>query len=219
MHMYLVHVSDERERKWGKRNHNNKEKHQHMFTSYRDLSGKDICHQLWQLETEGICYVADKAIDSQYEFTFNKDFKGDILVPKKGDKSILEFILSGVFQIDAWNFLMTSDAKWNPNNTIGTHFEQVKPSCHLLPVQHDPDFAFSSDDFPAIIANLWAIENLGDACKGHDNISVIIGDAMHSTSAIKLMHHLFVICTWFDLVFYLLTCFWKDKEFFWCWWW
>ena len=91
---------------------------------------------------------------------------------------------------------------------IGTCCEQVKPSCHL-PVQRDPDFAFSSDDFPAIIANLWAIESPGDAWKGHDNI---IGNAMHSTSAIKLMHHLFVICTWFDLVFYLLTYFWKDKK-------
>ena len=48
---------------------------------------------------------------------------------------------------------MTSDGKWNANNTIGTHFEQVKPSCHL-PVQRDPDFAFSSDNFSSIIANL-----------------------------------------------------------------
>ena len=89
---------------------------------------------------------------------------------------------------------MTSDGKWNANNMIGTCFEQIKPSCHLLPVQRDPDFAFSLDDFPAIIANVQAIKILGDACKGHDNISVIVGDAIHSTSAIKLTNHLFVIC-------------------------
>ena len=147
-----------------------------------------------QLKTEGIHYAADKAINLQYEFTFNKDFKGDILVPKKADESISEFILSGIFQIDACNFFMTSDGKWNANNMIGTCFEQIKPSCHLLPVQCDPDFAFSLDDFPAIIANLQAIKILGDARKGHDDISVIVGDAIHSTSAIKLTHHLFVIC-------------------------
>ena len=85
---------------------------------------------------------------------FNKDFKGDILVPKNADQPISEFILCGIFHINAQNFSMTSDGQWNANNMIGTCFEQVKPSCHLLPVQHDPDFAFSLDDFPVIIANL-----------------------------------------------------------------
>ena len=103
--------------------------------SYQDLLGQDIYHKLWQLETKGIRYAADKAITFQYKFTFNKDFKGDVLVPKDAEESILEFILSGVFQIDTQNFFMASDGKWNPNNTIGTNFEQVKPSCHLLPVQ------------------------------------------------------------------------------------
>ena len=121
----------------------NKEKHHHMFMSYWDLLGEDIYHKLWQLKAEGIHHAADKAINLQYEFTFNKDFKGNILVPKKGDESISEFILSGIFQIDAWYFFMTLDGKWNANNMIGTHFDQVKPSCHLLPVQHDSDFAFS----------------------------------------------------------------------------
>ena len=87
----------------------NMENHYHMFTSYWDLSGQDIYHKLQQLETEGIHYAADKAINSQYEFMFNKDFNGDILVPKNAEESISEFILSGIFQIDAWNFFMTSD--------------------------------------------------------------------------------------------------------------
>ena len=64
---------------------------------YWDLLGEDIYYKLWQLETEGICYAADKAINLQYEFTFNKDFKGDVLAPKKADESISEFILLGIF--------------------------------------------------------------------------------------------------------------------------
>ena len=83
----------------------NKEKHHCMFTSYWDSLGEDIYHKLRQLETEGIHYAADKAINLQYEFTFNKDFKGDILVPKKADKSILEFILLGIFRSMLENFL------------------------------------------------------------------------------------------------------------------
>lgn len=36
------------------------------------------------------------------------------------------------FDIDAKSFFMTSDGKWNPNNTLGTCFDhwQVKPSRH-----------------------------------------------------------------------------------------
>ena len=108
-----------------------------MLTSYRDLSGQEIYNEMQQLETRGIHYAADKAINSQYKFSFNKDFKADVLVPKNADESISEFILCGVFQIDTQKFFMTSDGKWNANNMISTHFEQVKLSCHLLPVQHE----------------------------------------------------------------------------------
>jgi hypothetical protein len=80
---------------------------------------------------------------------------------------------------------------------LGTHFEQVKPSCHLLPVQYDPEFTFSLHDFPRIMTNLQAIKNLADPHKSHDNISVIVGGAMQSMCAIKLMHHLFVVCSYF----------------------
>jgi hypothetical protein len=112
-----------------------------------------------------------------------------------------EFILSGIFQIDARNFFMTSDGKWNSNNTLGTRFEQVKPSCLLHPVQRDAEFIRSLKDFPIIIENLRTIEALGDPRKTRDNISIVVNDPMHSTSAIKLTHHLFVVCS-----FYLYRC-------------
>jgi hypothetical protein len=64
-------------------------------------------------------------ICSLCEFVYNKDIKGDMLVPKDNDMKAKtsEFILSGIFAIDARNFFMTSDGKWNPNDTLGMHFE------------------------------------------------------------------------------------------------
>jgi len=78
---------------------------------------------------------------------------------------------------------------------IETRLDQVKPTCHLLPVERDTDFIRSFKDFPTIVDNLRAIETLGDARKTRDNMSVVISDPMHSTSAIKLTHHLFVVCS------------------------
>jgi hypothetical protein len=56
-------------------------------------------------------------------------------VPKETQSSLSECIFTGVFQIDARNFFLTSDGKWNANNSLSTQLDQVKPSCHLLPVQ------------------------------------------------------------------------------------
>jgi hypothetical protein len=156
----------------------------------------DAYQELQELQSQG-CYAGDKAIESLCEFSFNKDIRGEVLVPKDVEGSISEFILSGIFQVDARNFFMTSNGKWNSNNALGTRFEQVKPSCHPLPVHCDPEFAFSLHDFPMIMTTLRAIKNLADPHKSHDNISVIVGGAMQLTCAIKLMHHLFVVHSYF----------------------
>jgi hypothetical protein len=117
--------------------------------SYKDSSGSEIYNETLQLESQGIYYAANENLSSQCEFLFNKDIKGEILVSKDTNKKISEFILTGIFEIDAKNFIMTSDGKWNSNNPIGLH--QVKPSCHLLPVRQDHEFSYSINDFPAII--------------------------------------------------------------------
>ena len=163
------------------------------FHSYRDLSGSTIFAQIQKLQSEGIHYAAKENITSLCEFVFNKDVKGDILIPKIANNKISEFILTDVFQIDARNFFMTSDGKWNSNNPLSTRFDQVKPSCYLLPVQRDTDFSFSANDFPTIVSNLRAIENLSNPRKSRDTHSVIVEDSNQST-AIKLTHHLFVVC-------------------------
>jgi hypothetical protein len=84
--------------------------------------------------SHGIHYAADTNIISQCEFIFNKDIRGNILVPRGSQAPISEFVLSGIFQINPRNFFMTSDGKWNPNNTLRTCLDQVKATCHLLPV-------------------------------------------------------------------------------------
>ena len=68
-------------------------------------------------------------------FTYQKDLKGEILFPKNNTNNISELVFAGVFEIDTRNFFMTSDSKWNSNNPLGTCFNQVKPSCRLLPIQ------------------------------------------------------------------------------------
>lgn len=166
------------------------------FHSYRDLSGPAILSEIHTLQSEGIHYAANENIISKCEFVFNKDVKGEMLVPKDTNNKISEFILAGVFQIDARNFFMTSDGKWNQNNPLGVRFEQVKPTCHLLPIQRDPDFSFSTEDFPTIVANLHAIENMANPRKSlardTSTHSVVIGESNQST-AIKLTHHLFMV--------------------------
>ena len=163
------------------------------FTSYRELSGSDILIETQQLHSQGIYYAANENLASQCEFIFNKDIKGEMLVPKDPDKKNSEFILTGILEIDAKNFFMTSDGKWNSNNALGTRLDQVKPSCHLLPVQRDDEFSFSTNDYSTILTNIRSIENLANPRKSRDTHSAIIENP-GQTSTIRLTHHLFVVC-------------------------
>ena len=69
------------------------------------------------------------------------------------------------------------------------------PSDHLLPVYHNPDFAY---DYPNIIGNICAIENITNPRRSHwhDTTSIIMGES----NTIKIMHHLFVVCILFVIV-------------------
>jgi hypothetical protein len=121
-----------------------------------------------------------------------KEIKGDIFIPKDNECKLSEIVLSGIFEIDARNFFLTSDGKWNANNSLNTHFYQVKPSCHLLPVERDKDFKFSKEDFPTIITNLRQIEKLKNPHNTQSTYSCIVEEHGHPI-AIKLSHHLFVV--------------------------
>ena len=171
-------------------------------TPLRDLSGPDILNQTRKLQSSGIHYAADENLASLCEFTFNKNIKGDMLINKNSDNKISEFICAGIFQIDPKSFFMTSDGKWNSNNPLGTRFDQVKPTCHILPVQRNDDFSFSAKDYPTIISNIRSIENLGNPRKSRDIFSTIVGDSSQPP-AIKLTHHLFTVCSSFHNNIYI----------------
>jgi hypothetical protein len=172
-----------------------------IIDSNQDLSGSEIFQEMQELLSDGIHYAANKDIASQCEVIFNRDLKGDILVPKETQSSLSGYIFAGVFQIDTQNFFLISDGKWNVNNPLSTQLDQVKPSCHLLSIQRDSEFNFSLSDFPTIISNLCAIKTLANPRKNHETLSVIISDSALS-SAIKLTHHSFVICRHNPLSFF-----------------
>ena len=171
------------------------------FISYKNLSATEILTETQNLQSDGIHYAAKTNITSLCEFVYNKDIKGEMLVARNTNNNPSEFILAGIFEIDARNFFMTSDGKWNSSNPLGTRFHQTKATCQLLPVQCDKTFSFSLEDHPKIIANIRSIENLGNPHKSHDMHSIIINEQGQS-STLKLTHHLFIIC--FLLIFNIL---------------
>ena len=162
-----------------------------VFRSYKNFSGDKILDETKKLSSEGIHYAGNQNLANKGEFTYNKDIRGDIFVPKDNNK-LSELVLSGIFEIDARNYFLTSDGKWNANNSLNTHFHQVKPSCHLLPIERDKEFSFSADDFPTIIANLRQIERLKNPHNNQGTYSTIVEDHGHPV-AIKLSHQLFVV--------------------------
>ena len=161
------------------------------YDEHQKKSNIKILQDIYDLQSQGIHYAANNNIISQCKFFYNKNLKGEILVPIES-QSVSEFLLTGVFQINARSFFMTSDRKWNSNNTLGSRFEQVKPSCHLSSVQHDLELAFSTEDYPSIVENIRVIENLPGHHKNREIHSILIEEPGQSP-IIKLTHHLFVV--------------------------
>ena len=176
--------------------------------SNRDLTGAEILDQTRSLTSHNIHYAADTDIATHCEFIFNKDLKGDILVAKGSHAPLSEFLLSGIFHVDARNFFLTSDAKWNPNNPLGTRLDQAKATCNLLPVDRNPEFTFSAQHFPNIIGNLRAIENLANQRRSRDIASIIGNDSC----SIKIIHKLFVVSFFDDSLNSLTKKKFKKKE-------
>ena len=166
------------------------------FTSYRNMTSSEILTEIKQYEANGIHYLGNDNIVDLCTFTYQKDIKGEILVPKNNTNNISELVFAGVYEIDARNYFMTSDGKWNSNNPLGTRFDQVKPSCHLSSVQHNTDLAFSTEDYPSIVANIREIENLPGHHKNREIHSILIEEPGQSP-IIKLTHHLFVVSLFF----------------------
>ena len=69
--------------------------------SNQDLTGAQILDQTRSLTSHNIHYATNTDITSHCEFIFNKDLKGDILVTKGSHAPLSEFLLSGIFHVDA----------------------------------------------------------------------------------------------------------------------
>ena len=176
------------------------------FSSYKDMTGKKILEDMWQLRSQGIHYAGDKIDSSRYDFVYNKTVRGDVLVPKENNRDLSEFILAGVFEVDGRNFFMTSDGKWTSENAVKSQFHQVKPSCLLLPVRRHPEFAFSANDYPSIVENIRAIESSTNPRKSKEDASILVNDSGVSP-AIKVIHHLFIVRLFFLSISNHLTFF------------
>ena len=127
----------------------------------------------------------------------NKDVKGEVLIAKVDNKPNSEFVLAGIFRVDTQDFFMTSDGKWNQKNYIESRFEDVQPTCNLILVIRDPDFIYSTKDFPSIIANTHAIENQANPQKKQEHDSILLNNPV----TIKLTHLLFAVWSLFFLSF------------------
>jgi hypothetical protein len=122
-------------------------------------------------------------------FTGGKD--GNILITKGLDDE--EFIIHGVFQISRNDFFFTPDGNFNPSNVFHGRLADWKLSCQLT-AACSKTFDFSSEDFPTVLNNVSAFENLVPKERHYETLSVIRGTVGHRS--IKLTHRLFEV-SWF----------------------
>jgi hypothetical protein len=157
---------------------------------HRNDSADEVLLRIQDLDD--VVYLGDKDILSKCDYFFDKNVNGNVLIRKNNNGHPIELLFAGIFEIDARDFFMTSDAKFNASNTA-IRFDQIKPHCRLLPVRRNSQFAISADDFPTIVSNIHAIEKLVAGRKGPDDVSVVVTSQGTPTS-IKLSHHLFKVC-------------------------
>jgi hypothetical protein len=125
-------------------------------------------------------------------FTGGRD--GNVLITK-GLGYDEELIIRGVFEISRNNFFFTPDGDFNPANVFHGRLADLKLSCQLT-AGRSKAFDFSSKDFPAVVNNLSAFENLVPKQRYYETVSVI-QDAIGRGRSIKLTHYLFEV-SWFQ---------------------
>ncbi|KIK80331.1 hypothetical protein PAXRUDRAFT_36223 [Paxillus rubicundulus Ve08.2h10] len=131
------------------------------------------------------CYIASPSISQQVQlWTGNSNN----LILLKGE-SDTEYLLCGVFNI-AWNdFFFTADGNYDPANSYGSAFCDVKLNCRLTAPQSN-NFQFAHNDFVACIENLRNLEELIKHKKNDQCISSIV-EHLSTQPQFKLSHALF----------------------------
>ncbi|KAI6148798.1 hypothetical protein BKA82DRAFT_4354650 [Pisolithus tinctorius] len=134
-------------------------------------------------------YAATPNIASRGEF-FMGGSSGNIAVVKGSGEDIVEMILSGIFEIDCQAFFMGPEGGFFPSNAYNKEFVDMKLSCNLIAVQRNSIYGASQQDFPAIMASLWALEKLIPLRKGETVLSCVREN--RGQACIRLNHMLFV---------------------------
>ncbi|KAF8425809.1 hypothetical protein L210DRAFT_3653056 [Boletus edulis BED1] len=127
--------------------------------------------------------AASPNIVGRVEFQTGK--VSDILMRKDTQS---EFVMRGVYQIARNDFFFTPDGNFDPANTFGSRFQDVKLSCRLIPPTSS-DFDFTIKDYPICLQNLRSIERLVALGKNQETLGAI---AEHlGKPQFKLAHSLF----------------------------
>jgi hypothetical protein len=120
----------------------------------------------------------------------------------------LQFIMTGVFQIEPREFWFMPDAGYKPSNSDNITFATTKATCLLGPVKRDKDFAFSLRDYDQITTNILGLQKLMPKQKGEVERTSALTEftAGGSQLFIKLSHTLFkasiYVCAYLVLAYF-----------------
>ena len=135
-------------------------------------------------------YGATANLANRAEF-FSSGATGDIAIVKGTGRDVVEFLISGIFEIDRQNFFMGPEGSYFPGSTFTRNFASTKQTCQLIPVAKDPTYRISRDDFAAITANVKALERIIGGKKGIATMSSVRDS--DGVTSIRLSHALFVV--------------------------
>ena len=135
-------------------------------------------------------YGATANLASRAEF-FATGGSGDIAIVKGTAENVVEFLISGIFEIDHCNFYMGAEGSYFPSNIFSCSFAATKLTCQLIPVGKDPVYQVSRDDFRTITANIKALKRVIGQKKGITTMSAV--RESDGVMSIRLSHALFAV--------------------------
>jgi len=146
-------------------------------------------------KNEHSIYAASANIGEDAEY-FYGGHRGSSLIFKGTSGEAEEYLLSGIFEVDHRDCYLSLDGSFDPNNALRQALSDVKLNCRLRPVQRDPDFAFSVQDWPLFIKNIKKLEDMAPLENGEDRknvLHVIQGTSSTDGGFIKIVHPLFEV--------------------------
>ncbi|KAF8443787.1 hypothetical protein L210DRAFT_3643388 [Boletus edulis BED1] len=87
------------------------------------------------------------------------------------------------------DFFLSPDGNYDPENALGTRFQDVKLNCHIIPPVSSA-YSFAIDDFIPCINNLRAFERLLKHDRG-ESVGGMVHGSILGTTQVKVTHALF----------------------------